>query len=110
MVWQAIAGAVLKEGSKGGAGALAPVVSGGGDLDFGFCGFFGVDFFDSLTILNKMKWRVDVSPVVISQCELGEIYLVVRKSLGDQVAWFREGYDGAQDYDLILRLVEKARG
>jgi GT2 family glycosyltransferase len=36
-------------------------------------------------------------------------FLVVRKSLGDQVAWFREGYDGAQDYDLILRAVEKAK-
>ena len=44
MVWQAIAGAVLKEGSKGGAGALAPVVSGGGDLDFDFGGFGGVNF------------------------------------------------------------------
>jgi GT2 family glycosyltransferase len=36
-------------------------------------------------------------------------FLVVRKSLGDQVAWFQEGYDGAQDYDLILRVVEKAK-
>ena len=36
-------------------------------------------------------------------------FLVVRKSLGDKIGWFREGYNGAQDYDLILRLVEKAR-
>jgi O-antigen biosynthesis protein len=36
-------------------------------------------------------------------------FLVVRKSLGNEIGWFREGYDGAQDYDLILRLVEKAR-
>ena len=33
--------------------------------------------------------------------------LVIRKSVGDQIEWFREGYEGAQDHDLILRLTEK---
>ncbi len=32
--------------------------------------------------------------------------LVIRKSLGDQIGWFREGYEGAQDHDLILRLTD----
>jgi GT2 family glycosyltransferase len=36
-------------------------------------------------------------------------FLVVRKSFGDAIGWFREGYDGSQDYDLILRAVENAR-
>ena len=33
--------------------------------------------------------------------------LVVRKTFGDRIGWFRNGYEGAQDYDFILRLVEK---
>ncbi len=36
-------------------------------------------------------------------------FLVVRKSLGDQVGWIRSGFEGAQDFDFILRCVEKAR-
>lgn len=33
---------------------------------------------------------------------------VIRKDLLDRVGYFREGYDGSQDYDLILRATEKA--
>ncbi len=36
-------------------------------------------------------------------------FLVVRRSLGDSIGWLRNGFDGAQDYDLILRAVEKTR-
>src|SRR5262245_61770061 len=32
--------------------------------------------------------------------------MVVRRSLLDRVGGFRAGYDGAQDYDLVLRLIE----
>jgi len=35
--------------------------------------------------------------------------LVIRKALGDKIGWLRNGYDGAQDYDLTLRMVEQAR-
>lgn len=31
-------------------------------------------------------------------------FSVIKKSIGDQVGWFREGYDGAQDHDLFLRI------
>lgn len=31
----------------------------------------------------------------------------IRRSLVDEVGWFRKGFDGAQDYDLLLRVVEK---
>lgn len=34
---------------------------------------------------------------------------VIKKTLGDSVSWFRDGFDGAQDYDLFLRLVEKSK-
>jgi len=36
-------------------------------------------------------------------------FLVVRKTLGDQIRWLKSGYEGAQDYDLTLRIVEQAR-
>lgn len=34
---------------------------------------------------------------------------VIRRSLLESVGRFREGFDGSQDYDLILRVTEKAR-
>lgn len=33
----------------------------------------------------------------------------MRKSLGDTIDWLQEGYNSAQDYGLILRMVEMAR-
>ncbi|MDP2966325.1 MAG: glycosyltransferase family 2 protein [Pelolinea sp.] len=35
-------------------------------------------------------------------------FLVIRKIIGDHVGWLREGFEGAQDFDLILRVVEKS--
>ncbi len=35
--------------------------------------------------------------------------VVVKKELGEQIAWLREGFEGAQDYDFVLRAVEKSR-
>ncbi len=37
-------------------------------------------------------------------------FFVARRSIVEQVGGFRSAYDGSQDYDLILRCVEKARG
>lgn len=34
---------------------------------------------------------------------------VIKKDLLDEVGWFRKEFDGAQDYDLILRVTEKAK-
>ena len=34
---------------------------------------------------------------------------VLRRSLVDEVGRFRPGFDGSQDYDLILRVTERAR-
>ncbi|MBE0698585.1 MAG: glycosyltransferase, partial [Anaerolineaceae bacterium] len=34
-------------------------------------------------------------------------FLVVRKAVGDSIAWVDEGYEGSQDYDLALRLAER---
>jgi GT2 family glycosyltransferase len=36
-------------------------------------------------------------------------FSVIRKSIGDKIGWFREGYEGSQDYDLFLRIIQKTR-
>ena len=36
-------------------------------------------------------------------------FLVFKRDLLDQVGGFRPEYDGAQDFDLVLRLTEKAK-
>jgi glycosyltransferase involved in cell wall biosynthesis len=54
-------------------------------------------------------FKPDFSPDYLHSVNYMPHFLVVRKSLGDEIGWFREGCEGAQDYDLILRAVEKAR-
>lgn len=54
-------------------------------------------------------FKPDFSPDYLRSLNYMTHFLVVRKSIGDQVSWFREGFEGAQDLDLILRLVERAR-
>lgn len=34
---------------------------------------------------------------------------VLRRSLVEEVGRFRPGFDGSQDYDLVLRVIERAR-
>ncbi len=51
----------------------------------------------------KPDWSPDLLLSVNYVCH----FLVVRKSLLDQVGGLREGVDGSQDYDLLLRLSEK---
>jgi len=36
-------------------------------------------------------------------------FLVIRKTIGDKLGWLREGFEGAQDFDLTLRVIEKSR-
>ena len=51
----------------------------------------------------KPDWSPDTMMSIMYTCHLG----VYRKTLGDEVGWLREGYEGSQDYDFVLRLVEK---
>jgi len=50
----------------------------------------------------KSDWNPDM---LMSQNYISHL-LVIKKVLLDEVGVFREGYEGAQDYDLILRLSE----
>ena len=56
-----------------------------------------------------LHFKPDWSPVLL----LGYNYInhltIIRKSLFDQVGRFRIGFEGAQDYDLLLRVTEVSR-
>jgi GT2 family glycosyltransferase len=34
-------------------------------------------------------------------------FSLIRKTVGDKVGWFRKGFEGSQDYDLFLRIVDE---
>ncbi|MHB8872556.1 MAG: rhamnosyltransferase WsaF family glycosyltransferase [Myxococcaceae bacterium] len=52
----------------------------------------------------KPDWSPDLLRAVQYVCH----FMVVRKALLDQVGGLREGFQGSQDYDLTLRLTERA--
>ncbi|MDD4351696.1 MAG: glycosyltransferase [Candidatus Gracilibacteria bacterium] len=49
----------------------------------------------------KPDWSPDLFFSVNYLCHL----VIVRKKIGDRVEWFRAGYEGAQDYDFLLRVI-----
>ncbi|MBX7172210.1 MAG: glycosyltransferase [Pyrinomonadaceae bacterium] len=51
----------------------------------------------------KPDWSPDLFNSMMYTCHLG----VYKKSIFDQVGGFRSEFDGAQDYDLVLRFIEK---
>jgi GT2 family glycosyltransferase len=52
-------------------------------------------------------FKPDWSPEHFLSCMYSCHLMVVRKRLIDAVGGFRRGYEGAQDYDLLLRLMER---
>ncbi|AFY36963.1 glycosyl transferase family 2 [[Leptolyngbya] sp. PCC 7376] len=53
----------------------------------------------------KPQWSPDYFHGCMYTCHLG----VYRKTIIDEIGGFRSDYDGAQDYDLVLRVVEKTK-
>jgi len=51
----------------------------------------------------KPDWSPDLFLSINYLCHL----VAIRKTLVDDVGWFRKGYEGSQDYDLLLRVTEK---
>jgi GT2 family glycosyltransferase len=51
----------------------------------------------------KPDWSPDMFLSHMYTCHFG----VYRKKIIDEIGGFREGYDGSQDYDLVLRFIEK---
>jgi GT2 family glycosyltransferase len=53
----------------------------------------------------KPDWSPDMFLSCMYTCHLG----VYRKKIIDEIGGFRRGYDGSQDYDLVLRVIEKTK-
>ncbi len=53
-------------------------------------------------------FKPDFSPDTLRSYNYITHLTVIKKALLDSAGWFREGFDGSQDYDLILRATEKA--
>ncbi len=68
---------------------------------------------DKITENGKKRFsphfKPDFSPDLLRSYNYITHFSVAKKSLLEEVGYFREGFDGSQDYDLILRITEKAR-
>ena len=53
--------------------------------------------------------KPDFSPDMLRSMNYMRHFLVIRKSLGDEIGWFREAFDGVENYDLVLRSTEKTK-
>jgi GT2 family glycosyltransferase len=66
---------------------------------------------DKVTANGRRRYdptfKPDWSPDTLLSCNYVCHFAVARRSIIDEVGWFREGYDGSQDHDLILRVSEK---
>jgi len=67
------------------------------------------DYLDPAGARSGPMFKPDWSPELLTACMYFGHVLVATRSIVEDVGWFRSAYDGAQDYDLALRLVERAR-
>jgi O-antigen biosynthesis protein len=52
-------------------------------------------------------FKPDWSPDYLESCMYTAHLALYRKAIADEIGGFRPGYDGAQDYDFVLRFTEK---
>jgi GT2 family glycosyltransferase len=67
------------------------------------------DYLDPQGHRASPTFKPDWSPELLNSCMYIGHLLVASRQLIDGAGWFRGGFDGAQDYDLALRLAERAR-
>lgn len=68
-------------------------------------------FRNLLNLLTSNKrfspiFKPDFSIDLLRSCNYMTHLIVIRKKMGDQVGWLRQNFEGAQDYDLLLRIIE----
>jgi len=72
------------------------------------CLYTDEDFIKTDGHLDSPHFKPDYNPDLLLSHNYITHLLVVRRSLFNEVGELRSAYDGAQDYDLVLRLVERA--
>lgn len=63
------------------------------------------DWMDETGRRVRPNFKPDWSPELLSGCMYFGHLFVARRNLVAEAGWFRDGFEGAQDYDLALRLV-----
>lgn len=53
-------------------------------------------------------FKPDYSPDTLMSLNYICHFTVIRKKIGDKIGWFKSEFDGAQDYDLFLRVTEES--
>ena len=64
---------------------------------------------EDATVRYDPHFKPDWSPDMLRSYNYITHFSVLRRTLFDVIGRYRPGYDGSQDYDLILRATEKAR-
>jgi O-antigen biosynthesis protein len=54
-------------------------------------------------------FKPDYSPDTLRSINYMHHFLVIRKTVGDQIGWFRDGFGDSQYYDLVLRATEHTK-
>ena len=65
------------------------------------------DYLDSAGRLTRPSFKPDWSPDLLTTCMYWGHFLVVARDRLEQIGWFRSEYDGAQDYDVALRITDR---
>lgn len=58
---------------------------------------------------NEPTFKPDWSPDLLLSCNYISHFGVYRRKVLQEIGGFREGFDGSQDYDLVLRFTEKTQ-
>ncbi len=56
---------------------------------------------------TRPSFKPDWSPDLLTSCMYWGHFLVVARQRLDEIGWFRNEYDGAQDYDMALRITDR---
>lgn len=62
------------------------------------------DFIEEDGSRGHPHFKSDFNPDLLTSHNYITHFAVIRKRVGDRIGWFRPGYEGAQDWDLFLRL------
>lgn len=59
------------------------------------------------TGFERPQFKPDWSPDLLASCNYVSHFTALRRALAERVGGFRAEFDGAQDYDLLLRVIEQ---
>jgi O-antigen biosynthesis protein len=65
------------------------------------------DYLDQAGHRTRPSFKPDWSPDLLTGCMYWGHFLVIARSRLDQIGWFRSECDGAQDYDVALRITDR---